>query len=54
MSQENERARTIERLTESLTVGEPDMTLVTEDFEYEQHFGSTEGLSVGGAGLPAG
>ena len=27
------------------------MTPVTEDFEYEQHFGSTEGLYVGEAGL---
>ena len=27
------------------------MTLVTEDFEYEQHFGSTEGLYVGEEGL---
>jgi hypothetical protein len=27
------------------------MTPVTEDFEYEQHFGSTEALYVGEAGL---
>src|ERR1700682_621077 len=27
------------------------MTLVTDDFEYEQHFGSTEGLYVGEEGL---
>src|ERR1700686_4454956 len=27
------------------------MTLVTEDFEYQQHFGSTEGLYVGEEGL---
>jgi len=51
MSQEKERARTIARFAMGLTAGEPDMTLVTEDFEYEQHFGSTEGLCVGEAGL---
>jgi hypothetical protein len=27
------------------------MTVVTEDFGYEQHFGSTAGLYVGEAGL---
>ena len=53
MSQENERARTIERFMESLTTGELDKTPVTEDFEYEQHFGSTEGLYVGEAGVTA-
>ena len=51
MSQENGRARTIKRFVESLTAEELDMTPVTEDFEYEQHFGSTEGLYVGEAGL---
>jgi hypothetical protein len=51
VSEENERARTIERFMESLTAGELDMMPVTEDFEYEQHFGSTEGLYVGEAGL---
>jgi ketosteroid isomerase-like protein len=51
MAQENERARTIERVMESLPPGELDMKPVTEDFEYEQHFGSTEGLYVGEAGL---
>jgi hypothetical protein len=51
MSQENERVRAAERVLESLIAGEPDMTLVTEDFEYEQHFGSTAGLYVGEAGL---
>ena len=44
MSQESGRARMIERFIEGLTVGELDMTPVTEDFAYEQHFGSTEGL----------
>jgi hypothetical protein len=51
MSQENERSRAVERFLESLLAGEPEMTLVTEDFEYEQHFGSTEGLYVGEDGL---
>src|ERR1700676_920456 len=51
MSQENERVRAVKRFVESLTAGEPDMTLVMEGFEYEQHFGSTEGLYVGEAGL---
>jgi SnoaL-like domain len=51
MSQENERLRAAERFLESLIAGEPEMTLVTEDFEYEQHFGSTEGLYVGEEGL---
>src|ERR1700731_4813040 len=51
MSQENERLRVAERFLESLIAGEPDMTLVTDDFEYEQHFGSTEGLYVGEEGL---
>jgi hypothetical protein len=51
MSQENTRVRAAERFLESLIAGEPDMTLVTEDFEYEQHFGSTEGLYVGEEGL---
>ena|SRR5438874_1222478 len=51
MSQENERLRAAERFLESLLAGEPEMTLVTEDFEYEQHFGSTEGLYVGEEGL---
>jgi hypothetical protein len=51
MSQENKRVPAAERFLESLIAGEPDMTLVTEDFEYEQHFGSTEGLYVGEEGL---
>ena len=51
MSQENERLRAAERCLDSLIAGEPEMTLVTEDFEYEQHFGSTEGLYVGEEGL---
>ena len=51
MSQANERLRAAERFLESLIAGEPEMTLVTEDFEYEQHFGSTEGLYVGEEGL---
>jgi hypothetical protein len=51
MSRENKRVRAAERFLESLIAGEPDMTLVTEDFEYEQHFGSTEGLYVGEEGL---
>ena len=51
MSQENERVRAAERFLESLLAGEPDMTLVTEDFEYQQHFGSTEGRYVGEEGL---
>jgi hypothetical protein len=51
MSQENERLRVAERFLESLLAGEPEMTLVTEDFEYEQHFGSTEGLYAGEEGL---
>jgi hypothetical protein len=51
MSQENERVRVAERFLNSLIAGEPDMTLVTEDFEYEQHFGSTEGLYIGEEGL---
>src|ERR1700682_3609711 len=51
MSQESERLRVAERFLESLLAGEPEMTLVTEDFEYEQHFGSTEGLYVGEEGL---
>ncbi len=51
MSQENERARMIVRFLEGLTAGQLDMTPVTEDFEYEQHFGSTKGLYVGEAGL---
>ena len=51
MSQANERVRAAERFMESLVAGEPEMTLVTEDFEYEQHFGSTEGLYVGEEGL---
>jgi hypothetical protein len=36
---------------ESLVAGEPDMTLVSDDFEYQQHFGSTEGRYVGEEGL---
>src|SRR5260370_34113094 len=52
MSQENERLRVAERFLESLLAWEPEMTLVTEDFEYEQHFGSTEGLYVGEERLP--
>ena len=51
MSQANERVRLAERFLDSLIAGEPDMTLVTEDFEYEQHFGSTEGRYVGEEGL---
>ena len=51
MSQDNQRLGAAERFLESLVEGEPDMTLVTEDFEYEQHFGSTEGLYVGEEGL---
>jgi hypothetical protein len=51
MSRENDRVRAMERFLESLVAGEPDMTLVTDDFEYEQHFGSTAGLYVGEAGL---
>ncbi len=51
MSQENERVRAAERFVESLLAGEPDMTLVTEDFEFQQHFGSTEGRYVGEEGL---
>jgi hypothetical protein len=51
MSQENERVRAAERFLESLLAGEPDMTSVTEDFEYQQHFGSTEGRYVGEEGL---
>src|SRR5436305_13283078 len=51
MSAENQRLRTAERFFESLVAGEPDMTLVTEDFEYQQHFGSTEGRYVGEEGL---
>jgi hypothetical protein len=51
VSQENERVRVLERFAESLVAGEPDMTLATEDIEYEQHFGSTAGLYVGEAGL---
>jgi hypothetical protein len=51
MSQQNERLRAAERFLESLLAGEPDMTLITEDFEYEQHFGSTEGRYVGEEGL---
>jgi SnoaL-like domain len=51
MSQENERLRVSERFLESLLAGEPDMTLVTEGFEYQQHFGSTEGRYVGEEGL---
>jgi hypothetical protein len=51
MSQENERVRVLERFSESLIAGEPDMTLATGDIEYEQHFGSTAGLYVGEAGL---
>lgn len=43
--------RVAERFLDSLLAGEPEMTLVTEDFEYEQHFGSTEGLDVGEEGL---
>jgi hypothetical protein len=51
MSHENQRLRAAERFFESLVAGEPDMTLVTEDFEYQQHFGSTEGRYVGEEGL---
>jgi hypothetical protein len=51
MSEGSERLRAAERFLESLLAGEPEMTLVTEDFEYEQHFGSTEGLYVGEEGL---
>ena len=51
MSQENQRLRAAERFLESLVAGEPDMNLVTEDFEYQQHFGSTEGRYVGEEGL---
>jgi SnoaL-like domain len=51
MSQENERLRVAERFLNSLIAGEPEMTLVTEDFEYEQHFGSMEGRYVGEEGL---
>src|SRR5436305_14802863 len=51
MSAENQRVRTAERFFESLVAGGPDMTLVTENFEYQQHFGSTEGRYVGEAGL---
>src|ERR1700688_4298612 len=51
MSQESERVRVAERFLDSLIAKEPDMTLVTEDFEYEQHFGSTEGRYVGEKGL---
>ena len=51
MPQESERVRVRERFPESLIAGEPDMTLVTDDFEYEQHFGSTEGRYVGEEGL---
>jgi SnoaL-like domain len=51
VSQENERVRAAERFLESLLAREPDMTLVTEDFEYQQHFGSTEGRYVGEEGL---
>jgi hypothetical protein len=51
VSQENERLRAAERFLDSLLAAEPDMTLVTEDFEFEQHFGSTEGRYVGEEGL---
>jgi hypothetical protein len=51
VSQENERLRVAERFLGSLVAGEPDMTLVCEDFVYQQHFGSTEGRYVGEAGL---
>jgi SnoaL-like domain len=51
MSQESERVRVAERFLDSLIAREPDMTLVTDDFEYEQHFGSTEGRYVGEEGL---
>jgi SnoaL-like domain len=51
MPQESERVRVAERFLDSLIAGEPDMTLVTDDFEYEQHFGSTEGRYVGEEGL---
>jgi hypothetical protein len=54
MSQENERLRVSERFLESLLAGEPDMTLVTEGFEYQQHFGSTEGRYVGEEAFAAG
>jgi hypothetical protein len=51
MSRENARVQAVERFVKSLIAGEPDMTLVTEGFEYEQRFGSTEGLYGGEAGL---
>jgi hypothetical protein len=35
MSQGNERLRAAERFLESLLAGKPEMTFVTEDFEYE-------------------
>jgi hypothetical protein len=49
--EENERSRAARRFYESLVAGEPDMALVTADFEYQQHFGSTEGRYVGETGL---
>ena len=48
---DNERSQAATRFYESLVAGEPDMALVTESFEYQQHFGSTEGRYVGEAGL---
>ena len=49
--EENERVRVAQQFLQSIVAGEPDMALVTEDFEYEQHFGSTEDLYVGEEGL---
>ena len=46
-----ERAQVVQRWTQSLLDRNPDTSLVTHDFEYVQHFGSTEGIYVGIEGM---
>jgi len=46
-----ERADVAERWTQSVLDRTPDSSLVTPDFEYVQHFGSTEGTYAGIEGM---
>jgi hypothetical protein len=46
-----ERAHVAERWTQSVLDRTPDSSLVTPDFEYVQHFGSTEGIYAGIEGM---
>jgi hypothetical protein len=46
-----ERAHVAERWTQSVLDRNADSSLVTPDFEYVQHFGSTEGVYVGIEGM---